>query len=69
MLDCLRSGHHWADFCRPSIVYLIPTFIAFARGHRSRYLIFVLNLSLGATLIGWIIALIWAMSLVDAPKK
>lgn len=52
-----------------SIVYLIPTFIAFARGHRSRYLIFVLNLSLGATLIGWIIALIWAMSLVDAPKK
>lgn len=46
-----------------------PTVIAFSRRHRSRWAILVLNLALGATLIGWIIALIWAMNKVDDPVK
>ena len=51
------------------IVYLImcfaigflPTILAFQRGHDSRMAILVLNLFLGWTGIGWIIALVWAM--------
>jgi type VI protein secretion system component VasK len=41
-------------------IYFIPTFVAFKRNHPNRLLILVLNLLVGSTLIGWIIALIWA---------
>jgi hypothetical protein len=47
----------------------IPTIIAFARRHRSRWTILVINLAFGATVIGWVIALIWAMNKVDDPVK
>lgn len=43
-------------------VYLIPTIIAFARGHASKWGIGVLNIVLGWSLVFWVIALIWSLS-------
>lgn len=41
-------------------LYLIPTFVALGRDHRDKTPIIVLNLILGATVIGWGAALVWA---------
>lgn len=41
-------------------IYLFPTVIATARRHRNATAISVLNLLLGWTVLGWIVALIWA---------
>jgi hypothetical protein len=49
--------------------FSIPTLVAFSRRHRNRWAILVLNLVFGATLIGWVIALIWALNKVDDPVK
>jgi hypothetical protein len=45
-----------------SLIYFLPSIIALLRGHLSTFAIFLLNLLLGWTLIGWIIALIWSCS-------
>ncbi|HFD81034.1 MAG TPA: superinfection immunity protein [Gammaproteobacteria bacterium] len=44
------------------IVYFIPNWIASARKHHNANAIFVTNLLLGWTVIGWIAALIWALT-------
>lgn len=49
--------------------FSIPTLVAFSRRHRNRWAILVLNMVFGATLIGWVIALVWAMNKVDDPVK
>jgi hypothetical protein len=41
--------------------YLLPSILAIILNHRNVIAIVVLNILLGATLIGWIIALIWAL--------
>jgi hypothetical protein len=41
--------------------YFIPTVIAFTSGKKDAKAIFVLNLFLGWTGIGWLIALIWSI--------
>jgi hypothetical protein len=41
-------------------LYLLPAILAAIRRHHQRNAIFVLNLLLGWTVIGWIGALIWA---------
>lgn len=43
-------------------VYLLPTIIAFIRGHASKWGILLVNLFLGLTGIFWLFALIWAVS-------
>ena len=43
------------------LVYFLPSIIAIARSKRDAGSIFVLNLLLGWTFIGWIIALVWAL--------
>ena len=48
------------------LIYFAPTIVALARHKRNTLSIFLLNLFLGWTLIGWIIALVWA-STVDVP--
>jgi len=47
--------------------YFIPTIVAFYRGHHNRWPIFVLNFFLGGTCIGWVIALVWSLTVVDKP--
>jgi len=42
------------------IFYFLPTIIASKRQHADKDAIFVINLFLGWTLIGWMIALAWA---------
>ncbi|HJT69287.1 MAG TPA: superinfection immunity protein [Terriglobales bacterium] len=43
------------------VLYFLPTIIAFARSKRDAVSILVLNLLLGWTAIGWVIALVWAL--------
>ena len=43
-----------------AMIYMFPYAVAWSRGHRNAAAISVLNLLLGWTLIGWIIALVWA---------
>jgi hypothetical protein len=42
------------------VFYFLPSIFALVRGKRDTLLICLLNLFLGWTLIGWIIALVWA---------
>ena len=42
--------------------YFLPTIIAFYRDKRNTGAIFALNFFLGFTLIGWVIALVWALT-------
>jgi hypothetical protein len=44
------------------IAYLIPALIATLRGHQSVGGIWALNLFLGWTFIGWVLALAWSLS-------
>lgn len=43
------------------VLYFLPAIIGFARSKRDAVSILVLNLFLGWTAIGWVIALIWAL--------
>lgn len=43
------------------LVYLIPAFIARSRGKHNAVAIAMLNIFLGWTVIGWGIALVWAV--------
>jgi len=49
-------------------LYFIPCIAAHSRNHRNETAIAVLNLFLGWTLVGWVIALVWAVK-EDAPKQ
>lgn len=42
------------------LVYFLPAFIATMRHHHNSGAVFVLNLLLGWTVLGWIIALVWS---------
>lgn len=43
------------------IIYFIPTITAFCRRRVNKGAILCLNLFLGWSLIGWVVALIWAV--------
>jgi hypothetical protein len=43
-----------------SLLYFLPLAIAFSRGHKDTGAIFVVDLFLGWTLVGWVVALVWA---------
>jgi len=42
------------------VLYFLPSIIALARSKRDTLAIFLLNFFLGWTVIGWIVALVWA---------
>ncbi len=46
------------------IFYMIPTIVAFCRTHPNRWLIAVVNITLGGTGLGWLGSLVWALSAV-----
>lgn len=52
----------WSFFAILFIPYFLPTIIAILRRSSGTAGIFVLNLFLGWTFIGWIVSLIWAVS-------
>jgi hypothetical protein len=41
-------------------VYFLPAIVAWKRYHRNRLAIVVLNVLLGWTLVGWVVAIVWA---------
>jgi Superinfection immunity protein len=47
-------------FGLPTVMYFLPSIIALARSKRDLLAIFLLNLFLGWSVIGWIVALVWA---------
>jgi hypothetical protein len=51
------------------VIYPLPAIIAFTKRHRNRWVILVINIAFGATVIGWLVALVWALNKVDAPVK
>jgi ABC-type transport system involved in cytochrome c biogenesis permease component len=50
-------------------IYLLPTWIAFSRQHHNRGAILALNLLLGWTFLGWVGALVWALTAVRPPQS
>lgn len=42
------------------VPYFVPSIVAFSRNKINRIAILMLNLFLGWTVIGWVIALVWA---------
>lgn len=45
-----------------ALLYFLPAFIALLRGHHNGFAIFLTNLLLGWTFIGWVVALIWSVT-------
>ncbi len=50
-------------------IYFIPTIIAFVRGRINKGAILCMNLFLGWSFIGWVVALIWAVKEPDNVGK
>jgi len=48
------------------LFYFLPTLLALMKSKRDTISIFVLNLLLGWTFIGWVVALVWALK-ADVP--
>lgn len=49
--------------------YLLPMFIAFGRDHPNAWPITILDLLLGWTFIGWVVALIWSLTSFERKEK
>lgn len=43
------------------LLYFIPTFIAFIRDHQYKWPIFAINLLVGYTGLGYLVALVWSL--------
>ena len=43
------------------LMYFLPSILAFARNKRDTTAIVLLNFFLGWTMIGWVVALVWAV--------
>jgi len=48
------------------VMYFLPSIVAFARSKRDTASIVLLNFFLGWTMIGWVVALVWAFK-ADVP--
>jgi uncharacterized iron-regulated membrane protein len=49
--------------------YFLPSGMAVVREHHNTLAIFLLNLFLGWTLIGWVAALVWAATVVQTQEE
>jgi hypothetical protein len=49
-----------------ALLYWTPSVVAYRRGHRNAAAILALNLFLGWTVLGWIVALVWALTVPKA---
>lgn len=49
--------------------YFLPTIIALASGKSNALAITALNIFLGCTLVGWVVALVWSLSNDPIPQK
>jgi hypothetical protein len=63
-------GEFVGTLVAPSVLlppYLLPTLVAAWRSHHQTAAIFALNLLLGWTVLGWIIALVWELTATKGP--
>jgi hypothetical protein len=51
------------------LLYILPTIVAWRRKHPSENAIAIVNIFLGWTFIGWVVALAWAFTAIETPKK
>ncbi len=51
------------------LFYILPALIAAGRHHHNWVAILVLNILLGWTLLGWIIALVWSVTAVKKSNE
>jgi hypothetical protein len=66
-MDDLRTLRAILYILAGGFVYLIPAIIASCNHKRNEQAIFVLNLLAGWTVIGWIVAMVWACC-YEAPE-
>ena len=52
-----------------ALLYFVPWIIALLRRHQNAAAIFVLNLLLGWTFVGWVVALVWSMTATDTERR
>ncbi len=45
-------------------IYLLPSIVAFSRGHPNRWIIMVINVAAGVTVLGWLLTLVWSAQAV-----
>lgn len=50
-------------------VYMLPTLVAFGRGHRHRVLIGLVNILVGWTFVGWFAVVFWAATDPDSVDR
>ena len=50
-------------------LYFVPTLVASRRDHHQRTPIFVLNLFLGWTFLGWVVALVWSLTAIPGATE
>lgn len=51
------------------VLYVVPTMVAFRRGHPNRWAILAVNVFFGTTGIGWAGALVWALHAVHLGRR
>jgi hypothetical protein len=56
----MPSAGAWIIVILALLIYFMPTLIAANRGHHNSLAIFALNLFLGWSFLGWVIAFVWA---------
>ena len=61
MLGCMDVALFIVAF---AAIYLLPSLVAWYRRHHQGGAIIVLNLFLGWSLLGWVVALVWALTAV-----
>ena len=44
-----------------AVVYFLPSLVAWVRGHHAVLAVFLTNLFLGWTFLGWVAALVWSV--------
>lgn len=52
-----------------AFLYLVPALVAAYRSHPNLTAIGVLNVLLGWTFVGWVVALVWASTAVDNKRR
>lgn len=50
------------------LLYILPTLVAMLRNHHQTAVVFIVNLFLGWTFIGWVVALAMAVSSVRVER-
>jgi hypothetical protein len=62
---CLRSTFGFALIAALLFIYFLPYYFARKHGKKNKEAIFILNLFLGWTFVGWVVAAVWAYTKDD----